>query len=110
MTINGVQFLSSPYTYALCLNGDWFQPFKHSQYNCGSHYVSIPNLPRSERYSADNTLLLGVISGPKEPELTVNTFLHNSIKACSKCAEVFPTHSFGDKPDYIGFNYKEHIE
>ena len=96
-------------------------------------------------------MLLGVIPGPKEPELTVNTFLepfvnellklwngvlmrttsttvlvraallcvacdipaarkvcgftgHNSIKACSKCAKVFPTHSFGDKPDYGGFN------
>ena len=151
MTINGVPFLSSPYTYALCLNVDWFQPFKHSQYSCGALYVSILNLPRSERYSADNTVLLDVIPGPKEPELTVNTFLepfvnellklwngvlmrttsttvlvraallcvacdipaarkvcgftgHNSIKACSKCAKVFPTHSFGDKPDYGGFN------
>ena len=36
---------------------------------------AILNLPRSERYSADNIILLGVIPGPKEPELTINTFL-----------------------------------
>jgi hypothetical protein len=57
----------------LCLNVDWFQPFKHTKY--GAVYLAILNLPRSERYSADNTILLGVIPGPKEPELTINTFL-----------------------------------
>ena len=54
---------------------DWFQPFKHSKYSCGALYISILNLPRSERYSSDNVVLLGVIPGPKEPDLTINSFL-----------------------------------
>ena len=49
--------------------------FKHTKYACGAVYLAILNLPRSERYSADNIILLGVIPGPKEPELTINTFL-----------------------------------
>ena len=72
---DGIPFLSLPYNFALCLNVDWFQPFKHSMYACGAAYISILNLPRSERYSSDNVILLGVIPGPKEPELTINSFL-----------------------------------
>lgn len=72
---NDIPFLSLPYNFALCLNVDWFQPFKHSNYSCGAIYVAILNLPRSERYSSDNVILLGVIPCPKEPELTINSFL-----------------------------------
>ena len=68
----GIPFLALPYNFALCLNVDWFhQPFKHSKYSCGAIYISILNLPRSERYSSDNVILLGVIPGPKEP---INSF------------------------------------
>ena len=75
LTPNNIPFLSLPYNFALCLNVDWFQPFKHSNYSCGAIYVAILNLPRSKRYSSDNVILLGVIPGPKEPELTINSFL-----------------------------------
>lgn len=72
---NGVPFLSLPYNFAFILNIDWFQPFKYSQYSCGAIYVAVLNLPRSVRYSTENVLLLGVIPGPKEPELTINSFI-----------------------------------
>lgn len=76
----GIPFLSVPYNFALCLNVDWFQPFKHSQYSCGAVYLSILNLPRSVRYSAENVILVGVIPGPHEPELTMNSFLEPLVK------------------------------
>lgn len=71
----GIPFLSLPYNYAFILNVDWFQPFQHSQYACGAVYVAVLNLPRSVRYSINNVILLGIIPGPKEPELTINTFI-----------------------------------
>lgn len=76
----GTPFLSMPYNFAVCLNVDWFQPFKHSQYSCGAIYLSILNLPRSVRYSTENVILVGVIPGPHEPELTINSFLEPLVK------------------------------
>lgn len=29
---------------------------------------------------------------------------HNAVKACSRCLKSFPTASFGEKPDYTGFD------
>ena len=35
----------------------------------------ILNLPREERYKTENVILCGIIPGPSEPKLTVNSFL-----------------------------------
>ena len=115
-------------------------------------YLAIQNLPRHERYSSENVLLVGVIPGPHEPSKTMNDYLkplvedllelwqgvvmqadsktdvmvraallytacdipasrkvsgfvgHNALHGCSKCVKTFPTGSFGEKPDYTGFN------
>ncbi len=72
---SGTPFLSVPYNFALILNIDWFQPFQHSVYSIGAIYIAIANLPRSERYLSDNVLLVGIIPGPKEPKLNINTYL-----------------------------------
>ena len=45
----------------------------------GALYISILNLSRSERYSSDNVILLGVIPGPKEPDLTINSLLVDEL-------------------------------
>lgn len=60
---------------ALQLNVDWFQPFKHTVFSVGAIYVSILNLPRHLRYKVENTILVGVIPGPHEPSLHMNSFL-----------------------------------
>ena len=57
------------------LNVDWFQPFKHSPYSLGAIYMVILNLPRVERFKESNVLLLGVIPGPSEPKLHLNSYL-----------------------------------
>ena len=75
MTIDGVPFLASPFNFALQLNVDWFQPFKHTQHSEGAMYLSILNLPREERFLKENIILVGVIPGPKEPSLHINSFL-----------------------------------
>lgn len=80
----GVPFLSQPYNFALSLNVDWFQPYKNSVYATGAIYVAVLNLPRTERFKSENILLLGVIPGPKEPELTINTFLKPFVKELLK--------------------------
>lgn len=148
----GVPFLSLPYNFALTLNVDWFQPFKRTTYSSGAIYLAIQNLPRNERYTGDNIVLVGIIPGPHEPSKTMNGYLtplvdelkqlwhgvvmqsisktevivraalictacdipagrkvsgfvgHNALHGCSKCLKAFPTISFGEKPDYTGFD------
>uniref|UniRef100_A0A1X7VGQ3 Uncharacterized protein n=1 Tax=Amphimedon queenslandica TaxID=400682 RepID=A0A1X7VGQ3_AMPQE len=58
----------------LILNIDWFNPYKHSPYSVGAIYLAVLNLPRSERYKIEK-LFVGIIPGPTEPSLNVNTYL-----------------------------------
>ncbi len=75
LRVDDVNFLSAAYTYGLMLNIDWFEPFNGCVYAVGVLYLAIMNLPRSERYKRHNILILGIIPGPSEPPLTVNTYL-----------------------------------
>jgi len=68
-------FLSSPHNYLLTLNIDWFEPYKRSVYSVGAIYLSIQNLPREDRYKPENILLVGIIPGPSEPKLNINSYL-----------------------------------
>ena len=72
---NGSDFLVSPYCYALMLNVDWFQPFEHYTYSAGVIYLVLLNLPRAVRYKRENIILVGIIPGPSEPHLTMNSYL-----------------------------------
>ena len=71
----GVPFLSEDHTYGLMMNIDWFQPFKRAQYSMGAIYLSVMNLPRQIRFRPENIVLVGLIPGPDEPRLTIDTFL-----------------------------------
>ena len=78
-SFDGKPFLSLPFNFALQLNVDWFQPFVHTQHSEGVIYMSVMNLPRSERYLQENTILVGVIPGPKEPSKTINSLLEPMV-------------------------------
>ena len=80
LNLDGMPFLAVPFNFALSLNVDWFQPFKYSTYSAGAMYIAIQNLPREERYTSDNILLIGVIPGPHEPKKTMNTYLNPLVK------------------------------
>lgn len=68
-------FLQSSGNLVLSLNFDFFQPFTRTQYTIGALYLVILNLPREERYKIENIILIGIIPGPKEPSLTINSYL-----------------------------------
>lgn len=68
-------FLQSSGNLVLSLNFDFFQPFTHTQYSIGALYLVVLNLPREERYKIENTILVGIIPGPKEASLTINSYL-----------------------------------
>ncbi|XP_077050070.1 uncharacterized protein LOC143696996 [Siphateles boraxobius] len=73
--VNGQPFLSEPNNFALMMNVDWYQPYKHSPYSVGVIYLVVLNLPREERFKDENMILVGVIPGPKEPKLNMNAYL-----------------------------------
>lgn len=68
-------FFDSPYNLAVTLNVDWFQPYQRVKDSVGVLYLCIANLPRSLRYKQENVILVGIIPGPKEPKLTINSYL-----------------------------------
>ena len=72
---NGSLFFSSPNNLGLMLNIDWFNPFKHSPYSVGAIYLVLLNLPRSQRFKLENMILVGIIPGPTEPSLHLNSYL-----------------------------------
>lgn len=73
-------FLNDDNSFAFMINVDWFQPHKHLSYSVGAIYLSVLNLPRKLRYALKYICLIGIIPGPKEPELTVNSYLAPLVK------------------------------
>ena len=57
------------------LNIDWFRTYKHVEYSVGALYIAILNLPRHLGYLKENIFLVGIIPGPREPSLHMNSFL-----------------------------------
>ena len=72
---DGIPFLSLPNNFAFHINVDWFNPFTHTQHSEGAIYMTVLNLPRHDRFLQHDVILVGVIPGPKEPPLHINTFL-----------------------------------
>ena len=77
---DGNYFTNEPYNFMLFLNVDWFQPFTHLTDSFGAMYLSIQNLPQSERYKLENVILIGIIPGPKEPKYTMNQYLSHLVE------------------------------
>ena len=69
------KFLHNPFCYLLTMNVDWFQPFTHTEYSIGAIYLTVQNLPRHLRYKEENIILIGIIPGPSEPSLSLNSYL-----------------------------------
>lgn len=61
-------FVQHDRSLTLALNVDWLKPFKNAQYSSGAIYVVVNNLPRAKRFQPENTILVGVMPGRKEPE------------------------------------------
>eukprot|EP00112_Aurelia_sp_Birch-Aquarium-sp1_P005991 Seg1671.3 transcript_id=Seg1671.3/GoldUCD/mRNA.D3Y31 product="hypothetical protein" protein_id=Seg1671.3/GoldUCD/D3Y31 len=72
---NGPSFLSQKYNIAFMLFVDWVKPYKRSQYSIGTVYLSVLNLPRSQRLLKRWMNVVGIIPGPTEPKKHMNTYL-----------------------------------
>ena len=71
----------------LSLFVDWFNPFSRSAGEIGLIVIVILNLPRQIRFKIENLIVAGVIPGPKEPALNINSFLKpivNDLKELEK--------------------------
>ena len=44
-------------------------------YSVGVIYLVLMNLPRAVRYKRENVIIVGIIPGPSEPPLNINTYL-----------------------------------
>ena len=67
---------SNEHLALLTLNIDWFEPFHNANYSCGAIYLTINNLPRSERFKKENVILVGVMPGPSASHTTeLNNYL-----------------------------------
>ena len=73
--VDGKPFLSEPFSYGMMISVDWFQPFKHLTYSVGVVFLTIMNLPRALRYHQENVILADILPGPREPHLTMNSYL-----------------------------------
>ena len=51
-------------------------------------YLSVFNIPRRERFHQQIIILVGVIPGPKEPELHINSFLQLLVDDLKKLWKV----------------------
>lgn len=76
---NGDLFFKDKRNLGVMLNVDWFCPFKRTEYSMGVIYLVLLNLPRNQRFKWKNVITLGVIPGPKEPSLTINSFLRPHV-------------------------------
>ena len=45
----------------------------------GVLYLVVMNLPRNIRFKRENLIIIGIIPGPHEPYLTINTFLTSLV-------------------------------
>ena len=84
LIVNNSPFLLGEYTYGLMLNVDWYQPYKHSTYSIGVMYLVVMNLPRSDRYRRKNLIVVGIIPGPTEPSVTINSYLRPLVDELNK--------------------------
>jgi len=72
---DGNHFFNDARNLGGLLNVDWFQPFSNSEHSVGVIYMVLQNLSRDIRFKPENVIIVGVIPGPNEPELVINSFL-----------------------------------
>ena len=69
------------------MNIDWFEAFERGIYLVGAIYLIVQNLLKKERYKPENIILVGIIPGPNEPKLNINSFLTLLILNLKKARE-----------------------
>lgn len=93
---SGKPFLCEPFTFGLMMNVDWFKAYKHLEYKIGAIYLTVMNLPRELRFRQENMILVGLIPGPGEPQININSFLSPLVDELLEFLDGVPlkVHSF----------------
>ena len=73
--LTNYSFSKNKYSFGCALNVDWFQPYTHTTFSVGVIHLTVLNLPRFLRYKREKIILIGIIPGPHEPKLSINSFL-----------------------------------
>lgn len=69
------------------LNLDWFNSFENTEHSLGVIYMTIINFSREIRFKLENTILGGIIPGPREPSLHINSFLSSLLEKLTQILE-----------------------
>ena len=87
--VRSAPFLSRPYGFGLTLNADWFQPYEHVVYCVGVIYI-IANVEREHRCRRENVILVGVLPGGTEKDVSLNTYLEPLVDELLRMQPVGP--------------------
>ncbi|OAD68578.1 hypothetical protein PHYBLDRAFT_63514 [Phycomyces blakesleeanus NRRL 1555(-)] len=94
---SGVSFVACPRSLMLTLNIDWFQPFDGVSYSSGAIYLVV-------RFKPENTILVGLMPGPKEPRCEeINNYLKLMVDKMKQLyVGILPN---TNQVDFSGFDY-----
>lgn len=95
-------FFTVERNFGVMLNVDWFQPFKHTNYSVGAIYLTILNLPRTERFKKKNIILIGLIPDMKT-EPPTNTFIEPLVDELKEAWQGFSMKSFKSPSQPVTF-------
>lgn len=96
-------FFTVERNFGVMLNVDCFQPFKHTNYSVGAIYLTILNLPRTERFKKKNIILIGLIPDMKT-EPPTNTFIEPLVDELKEAWQGFSMKSFKSPSQPVTFN------
>ena len=77
---DGNKILASRYSIQLAINIDWFQPYTHVSYSVGVIYICVLNFPHRMRYLKGNIFVVGIIPGPRELKIHMNSYLKPLVR------------------------------
>eukprot|EP00794_Sanderia_malayensis_P000913 gene913-218_t len=72
---NKTPLLEKKSTIAFLLHVDWVKAFKRGQHSVGTIFLTVLNIPRDKRNLKRWVNLVGIIPGPREPSVDINTYL-----------------------------------
>lgn len=94
------RFLKYRRNYGVMLNFDFFQPYKHVSESYGVLYLTLMNLPRSERFKQENVILVGIIPPFEHEPSTLNPFLRPLIDELKEFWESGVRLNTAESPQY----------
>lgn len=94
------RFLKYKRNYGVMLNFDFFQPYKHVSESYGALYLTLMNLPRSERFKQENVILVSIIPPFEHEPSRLNPFLRPLVDELKEFWEPGVRLNSAESPQY----------